>query len=118
VTASAATAITTPAGTYYAIRPASVTSIACIAFTTLTCSPSAWRAATSSPVNAIKRFCSSSVTEAAEVLHYSQPSINRHLAQLEGATGTRLVQRVGRGIRLTFEGELLAATRKSRSAQR
>src|SRR5215475_4853740 len=49
-----------------------------------------------------------SVTEAAKELHYSQPSVSHHLARLEAATGARLIQRVGRGIRLTPEGELLA----------
>ncbi len=49
-----------------------------------------------------------SVTEAAKELHYSQPSVSHHLARLEDATGAKLVQRVGRGIRLTPEGELLA----------
>ncbi|GGP14599.1 LysR family transcriptional regulator [Nonomuraea glycinis] len=49
-----------------------------------------------------------SVTEAAKALHYSQPSVSHHLARLEAATGARLIQRVGRGIRLTPEGELLA----------
>ena len=45
-----------------------------------------------------------SVTEAAKELHYSQPSVSHHLARLEAATGVKLVQRVGRGIRLTPEG--------------
>ncbi|MGA8246396.1 MAG: LysR family transcriptional regulator [Nocardioides sp.] len=49
-----------------------------------------------------------SVTEAAKELHYSQPSISHHLARLEAATGAKLVQKVGRGIRLTPEGRLLA----------
>lgn len=49
-----------------------------------------------------------SVTEAAKQLHYSQPSVSHHLGRLEAATGAKLVQRVGRGIRLTPEGELLA----------
>src|SRR5918995_3113255 len=49
-----------------------------------------------------------SVTEAAKELHYSQPSVSHHLARLEEATGAKLVQRVGRGIRLTPEGQLLA----------
>ena len=49
-----------------------------------------------------------SVTEAAKELHYSQPSVSHHLARLEAATGAKLIQRVGRGIRLTPEGELLA----------
>ncbi|MGB3438327.1 MAG: LysR family transcriptional regulator [Actinophytocola sp.] len=49
-----------------------------------------------------------SVTEAAKQLHYSQPSVSHHLARLEAATGVKLVQRIGRGIRLTPEGQLLA----------
>jgi DNA-binding transcriptional LysR family regulator len=49
-----------------------------------------------------------SVTEAAKELHYSQPSVSHHLARLQAATGATLIQRVGRGIRLTPEGELLA----------
>ncbi|HEY8471319.1 MAG TPA: LysR family transcriptional regulator [Natronosporangium sp.] len=49
-----------------------------------------------------------SVTKAAEHPHYAQPSVSHHLARLEAETGARLVQRVGRGIRLTPEGELLA----------
>ncbi|ONI89620.1 LysR family transcriptional regulator [Actinosynnema sp. ALI-1.44] len=49
-----------------------------------------------------------SVTEAAKELHYTQPAVSHHLARLEGATGAKLIQRVGRGIRLTPEGELLA----------
>jgi DNA-binding transcriptional LysR family regulator len=50
-----------------------------------------------------------SVTEAAKQLHYSQPSVSHHLARLEAETGVQLVQRIGRGIRLTPEGQLLAA---------
>jgi DNA-binding transcriptional LysR family regulator len=49
-----------------------------------------------------------SVTEAAKELHYSQPSVSHHLSRLEAATGVKLVRRVGRGIRLTPEGRLLA----------
>src|SRR5919198_5473388 len=49
-----------------------------------------------------------SITKAAKQLNYSQPSVSHHLARLEAETGVRLVQRVGRGIRLTAEGELLA----------
>ena len=49
-----------------------------------------------------------SVTEAAKELHYSQPSVSHHLSRLEAATGARLIQRVGRGIRLTPAGQLLA----------
>lgn len=50
-----------------------------------------------------------SVTEAARELHYSQPSVSHHLSRLEAATGVNLVQRTGRGIRLTPEGQLLAS---------
>ena len=49
-----------------------------------------------------------SVTEAAKELQYSQPSVSHHLSRLEAATGVKLVQRIGRGIRLTPEGQLLA----------
>jgi DNA-binding transcriptional LysR family regulator len=48
-----------------------------------------------------------SVTVAAKELHYSQPSISHHLGRLEAGTGAKLIQRVGRGIRLTPEGQLL-----------
>jgi DNA-binding transcriptional LysR family regulator len=49
-----------------------------------------------------------SVTKAAKNLKYSQPAVSHHLARLEAETGARLVQRIGRGIRLTPEGEHLA----------
>src|SRR3954451_12597328 len=49
-----------------------------------------------------------SVTAAAKELHYSQPSVTHHLARLEAETGAQLLQRVGRGIRLTAAGRLLA----------
>src|ERR687889_288193 len=49
-----------------------------------------------------------SVTEAAKELHYSQPSVTHHLSRLEAETGAQLLQRVGRGIRLTSAGQLLA----------
>src|SRR5258706_13483249 len=49
-----------------------------------------------------------SVTGAAKELHYSQPSVSHHLARLEAETGAQLLQRVGRGIRLTQAGQLLA----------
>jgi DNA-binding transcriptional LysR family regulator len=49
-----------------------------------------------------------SVTEAAKELHYPQPTVSHHLSRLEAAVDVRLVQRIGRGIRLTPEGQLLA----------
>ncbi len=50
-----------------------------------------------------------SLTKAAAELHYSQPSVSHHMSRLEAETGAMLVQRVGRGIRLTPAGEQLAA---------
>jgi DNA-binding transcriptional LysR family regulator len=49
-----------------------------------------------------------SVTAAAHALNYAQPSVSHHLARLEAETGTKLVQRAGRGVRLTDAGRLLA----------
>jgi len=49
-----------------------------------------------------------SVTAAAKSLNYAQPSVSHHLARLEAETGTRLVERSGRGIKLTDAGRLLA----------
>lgn len=49
-----------------------------------------------------------SVTAAARALHYSQPSVSHHLARLEAETGAKLLQRAGRGVRLTDTGRLLA----------
>jgi molybdate transport repressor ModE-like protein len=49
-----------------------------------------------------------SVTAAARELHYSQPSVTHHITRLEAETGAQLLQRVGRGIRLTPAGQLLA----------
>lgn len=49
-----------------------------------------------------------SVSAAADELHYGQPTISHHLRRLEAETGAVLLQRVGRGVRLTAEGVLLA----------
>jgi DNA-binding transcriptional LysR family regulator len=49
-----------------------------------------------------------SVTAAAQALNYAQPSISHHIARLEAETGARLLQRAGRGVRLTDAGRLLA----------
>jgi len=48
------------------------------------------------------------VTAAARALNYAQPSISHHIARLEAETGARLLQRAGRGVRLTDAGRLLA----------
>ncbi|HEX5995851.1 MAG TPA: LysR family transcriptional regulator [Jiangellales bacterium] len=57
-------------------------------------------------IDAVRRH--GSVTAAAKELRYTQPSISHHLARLETELGARLLQRVGRGIRLTAAGRLLA----------
>ena len=49
-----------------------------------------------------------SVTAAANELNYAQPSVTHHLGRLEAETGAQLLQRVGRGIRVTPAGQLLA----------
>lgn len=57
-------------------------------------------------LDAVRRY--GSVTAAARELHYTQPSLSHHLSRLEAETGAQLFQRVGRGIRLTAAGRLLA----------
>ena len=47
------------------------------------------------------------ISRAAEVLHLTQPTLSRQLAQLEEETGVRLFRRGSRGIELTGEGRLL-----------
>lgn len=49
-----------------------------------------------------------SVTAAAHALNYAQPSISHHIARLEAETGAKLMERAGRGVRLTEAGQLLA----------
>lgn len=49
-----------------------------------------------------------SVSRAAEKLHLSQPAVTKQVRTLEEALGVALVERSGRGIRLTEAGELLA----------
>ena len=48
-----------------------------------------------------------SISRAAEVLHITQPTLSRQLAQLEEETGVRLFRRGARRIELTNEGRLL-----------
>ncbi|MBP0630415.1 LysR family transcriptional regulator [Cupriavidus sp. AcVe19-1a] len=48
------------------------------------------------------------VSRAAEELHLTQPTVSLQLRLLEQATGTPLVQRVGRGMQLTPAGEVIA----------
>lgn len=47
-----------------------------------------------------------SVGRAAEVLHISQPAVTKTLRELEAAVGASLVERDGRGIRITRFGEV------------
>jgi len=49
-----------------------------------------------------------SLTGAAEALGYSQPAVSQQLRRFEARTGIALVERVGRGIRLTQSGRVLA----------
>lgn len=49
-----------------------------------------------------------SFTAAAAALGYSQPAISQMVRRLEQRTGTTLVERVGRSVRLTEAGEVLA----------
>ncbi|QYJ04388.1 LysR family transcriptional regulator [Nocardioides panacisoli] len=48
------------------------------------------------------------VSAAAAELGYGQPTVSHHLRRLEAETGSVLLQRVGRGVRLTPDGERLA----------
>src|SRR5215207_837639 len=47
------------------------------------------------------------VTRAAERLHLSQPALSSAVKQLEQALGVELLERSGRGVRVTSAGELL-----------
>lgn len=49
-----------------------------------------------------------SVSAAAAELHYGQPTVSHHLRRLEAETQSVLLRRVGRGVRLTPDGERLA----------
>ena len=49
-----------------------------------------------------------SITAAAEALHVTTSAVSQQLAKLEREAGTQLVERSGRGIRLTEAAELLA----------
>ncbi|MBT2322813.1 LysR family transcriptional regulator [Variovorax paradoxus] len=50
-----------------------------------------------------------SVSLAADEMHLTQPAVSIQIGTLEESAGTPLLQRTGRGIRLTEAGELLAA---------
>ena len=57
-------------------------------------------------INAVARL--GSVSQAAEELHLTQPAVSIQIGLLEESAGTALLARVGRGIRLTEAGDLLA----------
>ncbi|QEO15681.1 LysR family transcriptional regulator [Agromyces intestinalis] len=57
-------------------------------------------------VRAVAEHCS--LTAAAVALGYSQPAVSQQLRRFEDRTGVALVERVGRGIRLTEAGRVLA----------
>lgn len=57
-------------------------------------------------INAIAEH--GSITAAADVLGYSQPAISQHLKRLEARIGMPAVERIGRGVRLTEAGLVLA----------
>jgi DNA-binding transcriptional LysR family regulator len=58
-----------------------------------------------------------SITRAAEKLHISQPTLSQAISQLEADLGLSLLERHGRGVRLTAEGEaFLVKARKALSA--
>src|ERR1700704_5017250 len=64
------------------------------------------------PMSALRAFEAAartgSLTRAAEALHVTHGAISHQIKALEADVGVRLVERAGRGIRLTDEGERLA----------
>jgi DNA-binding transcriptional LysR family regulator len=48
-----------------------------------------------------------SFTQAADVLHLTQPAVTSHIKAVEEELGTRLFERIGGGVRLTVAGERL-----------
>ena len=64
------------------------------------------------PMSALRAFEAAartgSLTRAAEALHVTHGAISHQIKALEADLGVRLVERAGRGIRLTDEGERLA----------
>ena len=59
-----------------------------------------------------------SFTGAATSLGYSQPAISQMVRRLEQRFGTVLVERVGRHVRLTEAGEVLARKNSRRTRRR
>lgn len=52
------------------------------------------------------------VTRAADRLHLTQPTLSRQIAQMERNLGVQLLEREGRGVKLTRQGELLRVRAK------
>jgi DNA-binding transcriptional LysR family regulator len=52
---------------------------------------------------------SGGVRRAADTMHLSQSAVSQHIRRLEQACGRPLVQRTGRGVQFTADGELLVA---------
>ncbi len=65
------------------------------------------RAGSARPMRARKR-AASPVTCSAAAVGYSQPAVSQHLRRLEGRLEVALLERVGRGVRLTEAGRVLA----------
>lgn len=65
------------------------------------------------PMQALRAFEATaregSLTRAAETLHVTHGAVSHQIKSLEADLGVRLVERAGRGVRLTEEGERLAA---------
>ena len=65
------------------------------------------------PMQALRAFEATarerSLTKAAEALHVTHGAISHQIKSLESDLGVRLVERAGRGVRLTEEGERFAA---------
>src|SRR6266496_4103149 len=65
------------------------------------------------PMQALRAFeaaaSAGSLTKAAESLHLTHGAISHQIKALEEDLGVRLVERAGRGIRLTDEGERFAS---------
>ncbi len=69
------------------------------------------------PMQALRAFEAAartgSLTRAAEALHLTHGAISHQIKSLEADLGVRLVERAGRGVRLTDEGERLAGRVRS-----
>ena len=57
-----------------------------------------------------------SITAAAAALGYSQPAVSQHVRRLETRLGVAILERVGRGVRLTEAGRRLGLVGEARWA--